>query len=175
MRWNQYIISNNLYYGGKNAYDWTNTASPYGMLKNINKMDELAQRALGTKTNGYSALAKFFRAYVFVWMAQRVGDTPVSQAGLGLDNLTPKYDTQKDSYKQALQLLDEANADLTTVITANSTGAFNIDGDILAGNSLTKWQKSGQYLQTTGAYQPEQTGRRCGRFRDQNQICRCAG
>lgn len=141
MRWNQYIVSNNLYYGGKNAYDWSFTASPYGMLKNVNKMDELAQKLLGTKTNGYSALAKFFRAYIFVWMAQRVGDTPVMQAGLGLDNLTPKYDSQKDAYKQALQLLDEANADLTTVIAANSAGTFNIDGDILGGNSLTKWQK----------------------------------
>lgn len=140
MRWNQYIVSNNLYYGGKNAYDWSVTASPYGMLKNINKMDELAQKAQGTK-NGYSALAKFFRAYVFVWMAQRVGDAPVSQAGQGLDNLTPTYDTQKRAYQQALQLLEDANTDLTTLIAANSTGAYNVDGDILGGNSLSKWQK----------------------------------
>lgn len=140
MRWNQYIVSNNLYYGGKNAYDWSSTASAYGMLKNINKMDELAQKALGAK-NGYSALAKFFRAYVFVWMLNRVGDAPVSQAGLGLDNLTPKYDTQKEGYKQALQLLEDANSDLATVIAANSTGLYNIDGDILGGNSLAKWQK----------------------------------
>ncbi|ADB36865.1 SusD/RagB family nutrient-binding outer membrane lipoprotein [Spirosoma linguale] len=141
MRWNQYIVSNNLYYGGKNAYDWTVSATPYSTLKNVNKMDELAQKTLGTKTNGYSALAKFFRAYIFVWMTQRVGDIPVSEAGLGLDNLTPKYDSQKDVYRQSLQLLEEANADLTTVIAANSAGTYNIDGDILLGNNLTKWQK----------------------------------
>lgn len=141
MRWNQYIVSNNLYYGGKNAYDWTVTSSPYGMLKNVNKMDELAQKTLGTKTNGYSALAKFFRAYIFVWMAQRVGDAPVAQAGLGLDNLTPKYDNQKEAYRLSLQLLEDANADLATVIAGNSAGTFNIDGDILLGNSLAKWQK----------------------------------
>ncbi len=141
MRYNQYIVSNNLYYGGKNAYDWSVTATPYGMLKNTNKMDELAQKTLGTKTNGYSALAKFFRAYIFVWMTQRVGDIPVSEAGLGLDNVTPKYDNQKDVYRQALQLLDDANADLTTVIAANSAGLYNIEGDILLGNSLVKWQK----------------------------------
>ena len=142
MRWNQFIVSNNLYYGGKNAYDWTVTATPYGILKNVNKMDELAQKTLGTKTNGYSALAKFFRAYTFVWMTQRVGDIPVSEAGLGLEGLAPKYDSQKDVYKQSLQLLEDANTDLTTVIAANSTGTFNIDGDILLGNSLPKWQKA---------------------------------
>lgn len=141
MRWNQYIVSNNLYYGGKNAYDWTVTATPYGMLKNINKMDELAQKTLGTKTNGYSALAKFFRAYVFVWMTQRTGDIPVTEAGQGLDNLTPKYDSQKEVYRQALQLLEDANTDLTTVLAANSAGQFNIDGDILLGNNLARWQK----------------------------------
>ena len=140
-RYNQYIVSNNLYYGGKNAYDWTVTATPYGMLKNVNKMDELAQKLLGTKTNGYSALAKFFRAYIFVWMAQRVGDAPASQAGLGLDDLAPKYDSQKDVYKMSLQLLEDANTDLTAVIAGNSAGTFNIDGDILGGNSLARWQK----------------------------------
>ena len=141
MRWNQYIVSNNLYYGGKNSYDWTVTATPYGTLKNVNKMDELAQKTLGTKTNGYSALAKFFRAYIFVWLTQRVGDIPVSEAGEGLNNLTPKYDSQKEAYKQSLQLLEDANTDLAAVIAGNSAGTFNIDGDILLGNSLPKWQK----------------------------------
>lgn len=144
MRWNQFIVSNNLYYGGRNAYDWTVTATPYGMLKNVNKMDSLAVRFTGSKVNGYSALAKFFRAYSFIWLTQRSGDIPVSEAGLGLVNLTPKYDSQKAVYQQSLQLLDDANTDLGTILsgaTAGNAATTSIEGDILLGNSLAKWQK----------------------------------
>jgi len=140
-RWNQFIVSNNLYYGGKNTYDWSVTATPYGMLKNVIKMEEQAYKTLGTKTNAYGAVAKFMRAYTAVWLTQRVGDIPMSDAGQGIDNLTPKYDSQKDVYKNALQLLEEANADFTTLI-ANTTPASVLAGDILLGNDIKKWQKA---------------------------------
>ncbi|MFC0182213.1 Starch-binding associating with outer membrane [Pseudarcicella hirudinis] len=139
-RWNQFIVSNNLYYGGQNIYGWSSSATAYGILKNVNKMDEQAVKTLNQKVNAYSALAKFFRAYVFIWLTQRVGDIPMSEAGLGLDNLTPKYDSQKDVYKQCLQLLEDANTDLSQLIPLNSTISA-IDGDIYYGNDLKKWQK----------------------------------
>jgi hypothetical protein len=140
-RWNQFIVSNNLYYGGKNTYDWSVTATPYGMLKNVIKMEEQAYKTLGTKTNAYAAVAKFMRAYTAVWLTQRVGDIPMTDAGQGIDNLTPKYDSQKDVYKNALQLLEDANADFNTLIT-NTTNASVLAGDILLGNDIKKWQKA---------------------------------
>ncbi|MEA5259376.1 SusD/RagB family nutrient-binding outer membrane lipoprotein [Arcicella aquatica] len=140
-RWNQFIVSNNLYYGGKNTYDWSVTATPYGMLKNAIKMEEQALKTLGTKTNAYAAVAKFVRAYTAVWLTQRLGDVPMSEAGQGLENLTPKYDAQKDVYISALQLLEDANADFTSLI-ANSTQASILAGDILLGNDIKKWQKA---------------------------------
>jgi len=140
-RYNQFIVSNNLYYGGKNSYDWSTTATAYGILKNTNKMEEQAFKTLGVKVNAYSALAKFFRAYVFVWLSQRVGDIPMTEAGLGLDNLTPKYDAQKDVYKGVLQMLEDANTDLTSLITT-TTQASTLAGDILLNNNLKSWQKA---------------------------------
>jgi len=129
-RWNQFVISNDSYYGGPNQYNWTNTASLYTVLKNVNQLDAQAVKQLGTRQNAYSALAKFFRAYIFIWQAQRVGDTPAAQAGMGLSNLTPAYDTQKAVYARSLAMLDTANTML-----AGSAGALS--GDIYTVN----WRK----------------------------------
>lgn len=139
-RWNQYTISNNLYYGGQNQYNWTTSAGLYGVLRNVNQMDVQAVKALGTKTNAYSALAKFYRAYVLVWQAARVGDTPASQAGQGLTNLTPAYDTQKAVYARSLALLDSANTMLAGLAGSSALPA-TISGDIYYNNDLSKWRK----------------------------------
>jgi hypothetical protein len=137
-RWNQYVISNDSYYGGPNQYNWTNTASLYTVLKNVNQLDALAVKQLGTKQNAYSALAKFFRAYIFIWQAQRVGDTPASQAGAGLANLTPAYDSQKAVYARSLAMLDSAN----TMLGSTLTGAGQYSGDIYyTANPLVQWRK----------------------------------
>ena len=133
-RWNQYTISNDSYYGGQNQYNWTNTASLYTVLKNVNQMDAQAVKLLGTRQNAYSALAKFFRAYIFVWQAQRVGDTPAAQAGQGLANLTPAYDSQKAVYARSLALLDSAN----TLLGGSLTGGFS--GDMYF-TTTTQWRR----------------------------------
>jgi hypothetical protein len=140
-RWNQFTISNDSYYGGQNLYNWTNTASLYSVLKNVNQMDAQAIKQLGTRQNPYSALAKFFRAYIFVWQAQRVGDTPASQAGQGLANLTPTFDSQKAVYARSLAMLDSAN----TLLGGPLTGALQYSGDIFyqqnSTGALAQWRK----------------------------------
>ncbi len=141
-KWNQFLVSNDIYYGGKNVYDWTNTGTLFDMLKNVQKMEEKAFQQLGTKVNGYSALGKFYRAYLSIYLSQRVGDIPMKEAGQGLDNLTPKYDTQHDVYLQSLQLLDTANIYMNQLVpVAGTSVTAQIDGDIFYGNSLAKWQK----------------------------------
>jgi hypothetical protein len=140
-RWNQFTISNDSYYGGQNLYNWTNTASLYSVLKNVNQMDAQAIRQLGTRQNPYSALAKFFQAYILVWQAQRVGDTPAAQAGQGLANLTPAFDTQKAVYARSLALLDSAN----TLLSGPLTGTSQYSGDIFyqqgGASAVAQWRK----------------------------------
>jgi hypothetical protein len=142
--WNQFIVSNDIYYGignnsdGSNAYSWSNTT--YNWLKLISKMELQAAKSLNPDLNAYKAMGKFLRAYAYVWLTQRVGDIPTKEAGLGLENLAPAYTSQKDVYAQVLQLLEEANADLTTIIpTVNAS--TNISGDIYFNSDLKKWQK----------------------------------
>lgn len=135
-RWNQYYTINYNYYGN-NEYDWTAAPLRYTTLKNVLKMEEEARRLLGDK-NPYASLGKFFRAYFYVWMTQRVGDLPMAEALGGTENRTPRFDTQKDIYLQSLQWLDEANTELGAFAAAGDRG---LQGDFYFNNDLRKWQQ----------------------------------
>jgi hypothetical protein len=52
-------------------------------------------------------------------MTLAVGDLPVKDALKGLTVDQPTYDTQKDVFVQVLKWLEDANADLTTLIAAS--------------------------------------------------------
>ena len=134
-RLNQFWCVNYNYYG-TNEY-WTNASSNYLTLKNVIKMEETAAKS--GALNPYSALAKFFKAHFFVRMTQRVGDIPLDEALKGIENAKPTYNTQKEVYLYVLKQLDEANADLKTLIAANN---LSLSGDFYYNNDLTKWQKA---------------------------------
>ncbi len=142
----QYTLSSYTYYGD-NQY-WSGAATlQYDILRNVVAMEKEAAKVSGDN-NPYSALAKFFKAYIFVNMSLKVGDLPMTDALKGLDNQTPKYDSQKDIFKQSLQLLEDANTQLTGLIAAANTtllGDFYFKEKISGGSdaltSLKKWQK----------------------------------
>jgi len=141
----QYLVSNYDKYWGKNEYGWSNTDNAYEMLRYAIVLEKQATAQLGATNNKYLAIAKFFRAYASIWLAQRVGDIPMTQAG-DPNNLTPAYDTQHDVYKNSLQLLDDANTMLNAYFASGvgagtQNTAFNTaNGDIF---NLTnqQWQK----------------------------------
>lgn len=143
----QYTLSSYTYYG-TNEY-WTGAATlNYGTLRNIVAMENEAKRASGSDNNPYSALAKFFKAYFFISMSMKVGDLPMTDALKGLENLTPKYDSQKDIFKQSLQLLEDANTQLAALISSSSTSLLGdfyyqerINGPKTSLDALKQWQK----------------------------------
>ncbi len=136
-RWNQFWCSNYAYYDDQ-EYDWTTTSFSYDKLKNVNKMIEEAERVGLAKVNPYAAIGKYFRAYFYVDMSLRLGDVPLSEALKMLDNVKPKYDTQKAVFKQALTWLEESNAELQELIDKNDK---SLTGDFMLANDLKKWQK----------------------------------
>jgi Starch-binding associating with outer membrane len=143
----QYTLSSYTYYG-TNEY-WTGAATlNYGTLRNVVAMENEAKKSSGSDVNPYSALAKFFKAYFFIKMTLQVGDLPMADALKGLDNPSPKYDSQKDIFKQCLQLLEDANTQITTLISAANTsllGDFYFQERISNGktalDALRQWQK----------------------------------
>ena len=129
----------NYNYYGNQDYGWTTTNLDFGTLYDVTKMEGEAVRTGAKPLNPYSALGKFFRAYFFVAMSNRVGDIPLTEALKANEKLfKPKYDTQKEVFIQALKWLDEANSDLETLIKANDV---TLSGDFYFKNDMKKWRK----------------------------------
>jgi len=141
MKWNQFLVSNDIYYGGYNAYFWSNTAPNSSMLRNVSLLEKNAAKSFGVKLNPFSPVVKFLKAYTYIWYSQRVGDIPMTEAGQGIANLTPKFDSQHDVYKRSLELLDSANVEIRQITTDPVLSVNAMSGDIYYGNSLAKWQK----------------------------------
>ncbi len=133
-RYNQNIVSNYSYYFGTNAYNWSTTNHTYDIIRYCNKLDEQVTKQYGDAPSVYRALSKFYKAYAFIWLSQRVGDIPMSQAG-DVNNLEPAYDSQHDVYKNSLALLDTANTILGGLPAANT-----VAGDIFGLTNL-QWRK----------------------------------
>jgi hypothetical protein len=139
-KYNQNITSNYTYYFGDNKYNWSTTKTTYDNIKYCVKLEEQAYNQYKNRTNVYFALSKFFKAYSYIWLTQRVGDIPMSQSN-DINNLMPKYDSQHDVYKQSFALLDSANimmAALTSTATANTK--VDASGDVF-GLTYLQWQK----------------------------------
>jgi hypothetical protein len=140
-RWSQYTTGLTFpLYGGSNEYNWSNSSSPYRIIRNVNQMEKQATTAFGEESNPYLTLAKFIKAYSYIWYTQRVGDIPMSEAGMGLDNPTPKFDKQKDVYLQCMELLEQANEELTSL--QSGVPAATLNGDIFFNGNLDKWQRT---------------------------------
>ncbi|HEY4285513.1 MAG TPA: SusD/RagB family nutrient-binding outer membrane lipoprotein [Puia sp.] len=140
----QNICSNYVYYG-TNEY-WTGSAKlDYGHLNNILAMESEARRLGGSDNNPYHAMGLFLRAYFFVDMSEKVGDLPMTAALQGLANTTPKYDTQKDIFKQSLLWLDSANTLFAGFIASNNVSDFSGDYYYIdrlgIKPALVEWQK----------------------------------
>ncbi|HJP61802.1 MAG TPA: SusD/RagB family nutrient-binding outer membrane lipoprotein [Mucilaginibacter sp.] len=134
----QYYIYNYNYYGS-NVYSFGSGDNYYTTLKNVTLMEQQAVAAGQPAVNPYSALGKFFRAYFFSKMSLEEGDIPMTDALKGLDNLNPKYDSQKTVMIQCLAWLESANTDLAALIAAGGNSA---GGDIFFNGDLAKWQKT---------------------------------
>lgn len=139
-RYNQNIVSNYSYYFGSNNYNWSNTSDAYSRIKFCIKLEEQAQKQYGNTNNVYFALSKFFKAYSFIWLTQRVGDIPMTQAG-DPNNLTPAYDPQKTVYKNCLALLDTASTIMGSLYSsATASNKVDVNGDVY-GLTYLQWHK----------------------------------
>ncbi len=137
-RWNQFYACNYAYYGDQ-QYTWSGVSfNIYNSLKNVTKMEEEAAKNLAS-TNPYSALGKFLRAYMFYNLTMQTGDIPVAEALKSLANVSPKYDSQKDVFKQILIWLEEANNDISSIITK---GGYLLASDFYFNNDLAKWRRA---------------------------------
>lgn len=83
------------------------------------------------------AVAKILRAYFYWNLTDRWGDIPYSDALMGSENFTPKYDTQEFIYNDLFSELKEANDMMV---------AGSINNDIVYNGDMAKWKKLGNTI-----------------------------
>lgn len=77
------------------------------------------------------AMARIMKAYIFWDLTDKHGDIPYSEALQGANNLTPKYDKQKDIYEDLIKELTQSVAQF------DAAGVY-VQGDLIYGyNALT--------------------------------------
>jgi len=111
--------------------------SHYKSLRNYN--DLIAEVSGSEALQSYEAVARIMRAFQMATVTELWIDAPFSQAGLGLDELQPSYDSQETIYMSVLADLKEAN-DLL------SGAGFPQGGDILFGGDEMRWKKMANSL-----------------------------
>jgi len=97
----------------------------------------------------YSGIAQLELAYAFSMAADLWGDVPYSQAGKGLQYLTPRFDKVQDIYQGntgdgIVSLFDMVKAGMADL---DKTSLFKPGkDDIVYGGDLTKWKRMGNTL-----------------------------
>ncbi|HEC44632.1 MAG TPA: SusD/RagB family nutrient-binding outer membrane lipoprotein, partial [Bacteroides sp.] len=87
----------------------------------------------------YAGVAKVLMALSLGNCSNLFGDIPYTEAFLGNENLTPKYDTQEEIFSSILSLLGEAINDLQTPAIDNPVP---LEGDIIYVNDIDAWLRA---------------------------------
>tara|TARA_B110000503_G_scaffold4791_1_gene6372 strand:+ start:2264 stop:3685 length:1422 start_codon:yes stop_codon:yes gene_type:complete len=98
----------------------------------LNELDATEYSGGGTSANQV-AVAKILKAYYFQFITDTWGMIPFNEALLGVDNITPAFDTQEAIYTAGFALIDEALSSI------KATG--NLNGDILFDGDMSKWRQ----------------------------------
>lgn len=91
----------------------------------------------------YSGVADILTACNLSMAINVWGDMPYSEAFVGVNNLTPKYDNQKELYDTCLFLLDRAIGIMSSV---TATDQFEGSSDFIHGGKASAWVKTAYAL-----------------------------
>jgi len=97
----------------------------------------------GGSTENQIAVARILQSFLFLHMTDRWGRIPYSEALQGMENLTPKFDSQQEIYTGIFNTLEAAAQQL------NPSGTLN--GDILLDGDIGHWIKWANTLRMVAA------------------------
>lgn len=116
-----------------------------GTIYNANGLVSVATRV---NSPAYAGIAKLQKAYAFAVLTDLWGDVPYTQAALGLDNISPRFDTQESMYKGATgiqSLFDLVREGLADLRKTSAVVPSVVDDPVYSGD-LTKWSRMGNTL-----------------------------
>lgn len=103
----------------------------------LNDLNRLMEKARAEGNLIYLGIAQVLYAHDVSQLTDMYGDVPLSEAVLGSENRTPKFDTQEDIYKFIINLLDEAIVNLD-----DTSGSNPMTLDLIFGGDITLWKKT---------------------------------
>lgn len=119
-------------------FEWSYDAWYSGPLKDLQEIIDLntedpdAYKNGGT-TENQIAVARIMKAYFYLYLTDRWGMIPYSEALEGSENIKPKFDTQEAIYTSLFTEIDEALGSINTSGT--------LKGDILFNGDMRHWKK----------------------------------
>jgi hypothetical protein len=94
--------------------------------------------------DNYVAAAKICKVHYVQQLVDLYGDIPYSEAWKGIENITPKYDTDYSIYKALFKELADARALIASPsATADDIAAY----DVMLAGDMTKWNEFANTLQ----------------------------
>lgn len=115
-----------------NEADWSNI---YQTGVNLNQII----KQFGAKYPYYAGMAKILLAMNMGYATDAWGDIPFSEAFQGVNNFSPKYDSQQNVIAQIQSYLDSAIVDLSKPGSANL--GLPAGDDIFYGGNTDQWKK----------------------------------
>ena len=115
-----------------NETDWSNI---YQAGLSLNQI--ITQ--FGDKNPYYDGMARVLMAMNIGYATDVWGDVPFTEAFKGVNNFSPKYDTQQEVISQIQSYLDKAIVDFAKPVSANKNLPSN--NDIFYGGDISKWTK----------------------------------
>ncbi|MEA5424969.1 SusD/RagB family nutrient-binding outer membrane lipoprotein [Arcicella lustrica] len=117
-----------------NGYYAGGPLNSYKTIIDLNTAEATKTTAAANGSNANQiAVSRILKAYTFLWLTDRWGDIPYSQALQGSSNFSPGFDTQQAIYTDLFKELKEAQAQFD--------GGKAVVGDILLSGSATRWKK----------------------------------
>jgi hypothetical protein len=110
----------------------------YTSLYNLNNILTVADPT--NKYGNHKSIARIMKVYYMQYIVDIYGNAPYSDAFKGQDNLRPKYDDDKDIYKNLLSELDKARADITLYSTDTNVSIPTGSEDIMYRGDMTQWK-----------------------------------
>ncbi len=113
---------------------------------NTDEVTKVAAALDGTNENQI-AIARIMQSYYFLFLTDRWGDLPYSEALKGNEGLlTPKFDPQSEIYDGCIQTLKDASAMIKT-----GPGTVPVKGDILLNGDMELWKKVSNTIRLVAA------------------------
>jgi hypothetical protein len=122
---------------GDKYYSFGGTVAPFDSfyVSKLNRLIQLEALVQGPDDVNKRAVVQILKVYEFHQLTDVAGDIPYSEALKGNENLSPKYDTQKDIYLDMLSQLDAAATSFDA-----SKPTFG-SADLFYKGDVVKWKK----------------------------------